>query len=189
MKFPVFSLAALVLVGSALVPEAAPGQPAGEAFTATASAKSEGGSATAPVRISIERFLTKKEQASVIGAVKSGGTQAVREILAKMKDAGTLELGGRKTPIKYAFTDSTGSGRVVTVATAEPLFYLGAGLPDAKPKAGYDVAVALLVLDAAGAGYGELAPAAKVKANESGAIVIDDYGEAKIWLKDVKKAK
>jgi hypothetical protein len=190
MKFPGLSLAAaLAVVGSALVSAALPGQSAGEAFTATASVKSDGGGATAPVRISIERFATEAERAAIVGTVKSGGTPAVRAALAKTKDAGTIEVGGRKTPIKYAYANPTGSGRIVTVVTAEPILHLGAGLPDAKPKAGYDLGVALLILDASGAGEGELAPAAKVGTNEAGAIVISDYGDAKIWLKGVAKAK
>jgi hypothetical protein len=189
MKYPVLSLAALALVGSALAPAAVPGQPAGEAFTATASVKSDAGSATAPVRISIERFATDAEQATIVGALKSGGTPAVKAALEKMKDAGTLELGEKKVPVKYARARSTGSGRIITVLTAEPVLHIGAGLPDAKPKAGYDLAVALLILDANGAGHGELDPAAKVKANASGAIVISDYGAAKVWLKGIARAK
>jgi hypothetical protein len=106
-----------------------------------------------------------------------------------MKDAGTIEVGQRKTAIKYAYSRPTGDGRLVTVITAEPIVFLGAGLPEAKPKAGHDVAAALLVLDGSGAGHGELAPAATIKTNESGAVVVDDYGDAKVWLKDVAKAK
>ena len=49
--------------------------------------------------------------------------------------------------------------------------------------------MALLIVDATGAGNGEFAPAAKVGTNEAGAIVISDYGDAKIWLKEVAKAK
>jgi hypothetical protein len=125
----------------------------------------------------------------MVGAVKSGGTPAVKAALEKMRDAGTLELGGNKAPIKYARARSTGSGRLITVVTAEPVLHIGAGLPDANPKAGYDLAVALLILDANGAGHGELAPAAQVKANESGALVISDYGAAKVWLKGIARAK
>ena len=188
MKIPVFSLAVLAFAGSALIPAAVPGQSAAEAFTATASV-SEGGGATAPVRISIERFTTEKEREGVVGAVKSGGTAAVKAELAKAKDAGTIEVGGRKTPIKYAYARPTGSGRIVTVVTAEPILFLGSALPSPKPKAGFDLGVALLILDATGAGSGEFAPAAKVKTNEAGAIVISDYGDSKIWRKEVAKAK
>ncbi len=188
MKFRVLSLAALAFAGSALVPAALPAQPAGEAFVATASV-SEGGSGSAPVRISIERFATEAERDAVVAAVKSGGTPAVKTALAKAKDAGTIEVGGRKTPIKYAYARPTESGRIVTVVTAEPILFLGSTLPSPKPKAGFDLGVALLIVDATGAGSGEFAPAAKVGTTEAGAIVISDYGDAKIWLKGVAKAK
>jgi hypothetical protein len=188
MKFPVFSLAALALAGSALVPAAVPGQSAGEGFVAKASV-SQGGGATAPVRVSIERYTTETEREAIVAAVKSGGTAAVKAALEKAGDLGTIEIGGRKTPIKYAYARSTGSGRIVTVVTAKPILFLGATLPNPKPKAGFDLGVAMLVLDGNGAGDGEFAPAAKVGTNEAGAIVISDYGDDKIWLKEVAKAK
>jgi hypothetical protein len=161
----------------------------GESFTATASVKTDAASATAAVKIAIDRFATEAERKAVMSAVKSGGTKALHEAVAKMKDAGTIEVGQRKTAIKFASTRPTGGGRLVTLVTAEPILFLGGGLPDAKPKEGHDVAVALLVLEGSGAGHGELAPAATVKTNESGALVVDDYGDAKVWLKDVTKAK
>lgn len=177
------TLAGLVLAAPA------PGQAAGESFTATASVKSEELIGTAPVRIVIKHYATDAERDSVMKALRSGGTPAVRQVLAKMRDSGTLELAKTSAPIKYAYSHSTGSGRIVTVVTAKPLLHLGGGLPDAKPKAGYDVAVALLVLEADGTGHGELSPGAKVKADESGAVVIEDYGDAKIWLKGVAPKK
>jgi len=179
--------AALVLVGPAFAPAMRGQTP--ETFTATASAKTGGKTHTAPVRIAIDALSPEADQKAVMGALKSGGTPAVRDALSKMKDLGTIEVGERKAPIRYAFARPTGSGRLVTVVTAEPLLHLGSHLPDAKPKTGYDVAVAILVLDQNDAGHGELAPAAKVKTNESGAIVVEDYGSAKIWLKNIAKAK
>jgi len=186
-RVPMLCAAALVLVGPAFAP-AMLGQ-AAETFTATASAKVKGKTHTAPVRIAIEALSPEADQKAVMGALRSGGTPAVKDALSKMKDLGTIEAGEHKAPIRYAFSRPTGSGRLVTVVTAEPLVHIGSHLPGAKPKAGYDVAVAILVLDQNDAGHGELAPAAKVKTNESGAIVVEDYGSAKIWLKNIAKAK
>ena len=174
----------VALAGSAAVLAAG-----GESFTATASMKTEKASATAAVRISIDRYASEKERRAVMGAIRAGGTTALLGVVGKMKDAGTIEVGSQKTAIKYAYSYPTGEGRIVTVITAKPIVFLGAGLPEAKPKAGHDVATALLVLEGSGAGHGELAPAATVRTNESGAIVVDDYGDAQVWLKDVVKAK
>ena len=180
------ALAGIVLAASGVSGQAAP---ASETYTATASVKSEDLHGTAPVRILIRHFATDAERASVMKALKSSGTPAVKAVLAKMKTSGTLELAKTKATIKYAYASMAGSTRIVTVATDHPLLHLGGGLPDAKAKAGYDLAVALLYVEADGSAHGELYPAAKVATNESGAITIEDYGDAKIWLKDVAKAK
>ena len=180
---------AVALGGSILAPSVACAQPGGETFTATASVKSPDASATSKTTIGIERFSTEAERSAVMKALKDGGTAAVRPVLSGMKDSGYIELGQRRTPIKYAFARPTGSGRLITVVTADPILFLGAGVPESKPRAGYDLGVAILTVDASGKGEGELAPAAKVKMNEAGAIVIDDYGAEKVWLKDVAPSK
>ena len=181
MTFAISVLACLAL--------AAPGQAASETFTATASVKSDALTGTAPVSIAVKHWATDAERASAFKALRSGGTTALKKLLAKMKDSGTLHLGKTHGAIKYAYAQSTGSGRIVTIVTAKPLYHLGGGLPDAKPKTGYDVAVAVLVFEADGTGHGELSPAAKVSADDSGAVIVDDYGDAKIWLKGLAKKK
>ena len=187
MKSRVLWLSAVALAGSGLLAVAEPGPP--ESYTATASMTSEAGAKTAPVQISIERYATEGERAPIVNALKTGGTPAVKAALSKMPDLGMLEVGGKKFPIKYAYPRSTGAGRIVTVVMAEPIIHLGSGLPDAKPKEGYDLAVALLILDASDGGVGEFAPAAQIKLNEAGAVVLADYGADKVWLKGVAKAK
>ena len=187
MKSPVLPLAAAALASWAMVTPAASGQT--ETFTATASVKTREVSATAPVSITISRFATDAERASVNAALKSGGNRAAKEVLAKMPDSGMLEMGENHVPIKYAFARSTGSGRVVVLATAEPLLHPGSGLPEAKPKSKDDVAVAILVLDANNTGHGELAAAAQVRTTASGAITIDHYDAPKIWLKNITRGK
>jgi len=188
MKSPVLPLAAAALASWAMITPAASGQ-AGEAFTATASVKTRNVSATAPVSITISRWATDSERASVNGALKSGGNHAAKEVLAKMPDCGKLEMGENHVPIKYAYARSTGSGRVVVLATAEPLLHTATGMPEAKPKSADDVAVAILVLEADNTGHGELAAAAQVKTTSSGAITIDHYDAPKIWLKNIAKQK
>ena len=176
--------AAALMAGAALVLAAGP-----ESFTATASVKKGATPTTAPVKITIDRYSTDAERTTVMGAMKSGGTHALREAVAKMEDAGSFEFGDKKTAIKYAYARPTGSGRIVTLITADPITNIGAGMPEFKPQAGHDVAAALLVLDSHGGGHGEFAPAATLKANKSGAIVVEDYGAAKVWLKNIAKTK
>src|SRR5262249_11904355 len=189
MKFPAPALAAAALASSLLMTPAVSGQTE-EAFTATASVKTKNVSATAPASITISRYSTDQERASVSKALKSGGTKVVKGALAGMPDCGRLEMGENHVAIKYAYARSTGSGRVIALVTAEPLLHPGSGLPEAtKKRARDDVAVAILVLDANNTGHGELAAAAQVKTTASGAITIDHYDAPKIWLKNVAKAR
>jgi hypothetical protein len=77
----------------------------------------------------------------------------------------------------------------VTILTAEPVLLLGAGVPEARPRQGFEVAVAMLDLNDAGAGLGELAPAAKVALDAEGALRIEDYGATVVWLQGLARAK
>jgi hypothetical protein len=152
-----------------------------ETFSATASLKTAGGvSTTAPLTVTVNQFATEAEQAALMAAVKSGKTTAVRDWLQKRPDAGTLQLGSRRTPIKYVFGRTTADGRLITVATAEPIVFAGAGVPGAKPTTGYELGLVLLNLTTSGPGSGELSPAAKVRVNDQGALVTEDYNAANV---------
>lgn len=177
---------ALVLTAAMSVPRAW-AQSTAEMFTATASVKTAGGdSTTAPVVISITRWTSDAERTTMGAAIKSGGTAALKKALDAMPDAGTIQVGERKTPLRFAYSRPVGAGRLVTVAAAQPILYLGA--TEAKPKAGFDVALATFQVDAAGKGtVGELAPAATVRMDANDAIVVQDYGAEAIRLTAISK--
>jgi hypothetical protein len=100
-----------------------------------------------------------------------------------------VQLGaGAATPTRLTLERATGKGRLLTIVTDKPILFLGAGLPDAKPREGYDFAVIDIEVDAKGAGSGMLAPAAKVTLNE-GAFVVQDYGAEAVQLTGVRKTK
>jgi hypothetical protein len=107
-------------------------------------------------------------------------------MLETMKDVGWIEAGSTKTPLKYAYARTISGGRLVTVVTANAIAHLGSDLPEAKPREGYDVATAMLVLDAGGKGHGEFAPAGKITVKEE-TLAIQDYGGSVVWLKGVAK--
>jgi hypothetical protein len=159
--------------------------PAPESFTATATVKKGGATLTAPVTITISRYATEAEFAKVKKAAASG-SEALKAALSAMPECGSIQIGERSTPLKWAGSRSTGSGRLVTVATSEPIAHLGAGMPQAKPMAGFDVGIAMLVVGGGeGAGTGELAPGAKVGLDKDGALTIEDYGHTVVWLSGV----
>ena len=141
---------------------------------------------TAPVTISLDRMLTTAERDILLAAFKSGDAAALKKALTAQQTLGYVEGGNKvKVPVKFAFPRSTGGGKIVTIVCNEPIVHIGGDVPNAKPKAGYDLAYVLLVLDADGKGTGEVAPAAKLKIRDDGALVTEDYGAETVWLKDV----
>jgi hypothetical protein len=162
----------------------------GETFTATASVKSAAGAQmTAPVTVVLTRLTTDKERATVVEALKMGGSPAVIQSLKSAGDVGYIEVGGRRTPVKYAYVRDISGGRMVTVIAPTPIAHLGAGIPDAKPKAGFDMSLLLLTFTGSASGIGELAPAVTIKVNEAGAIETQDYGTEAVRLTDVRSKK
>ena len=169
-----------VVLGAALVAA----QTAPETFTGTASIRKGAARVSAPLSVTITRYASPEERDAVLMAVREGGNGSARKTLAAMKDAGVLQVGDRRTPIKFAAQRPTGSGRLVTLLTAEPVLFVGGGLPDAKPRDGFDLALAILDLGQ-GSGVGELVPAAKIGVDHGGALVTEDYGAMVVWLHDL----
>jgi len=180
---------AAVVGGLSLATAGRAAQAPAETFTATASVKAAAAKGSAPVTIHITRYVSEAERQKVQDAVKANDSKATHAALAALPDAGYIELAKRKTPLKYAYARPTSGGRLVTVIATQPIMFVGGSAPDAKPKEGFDLALALLVLDEKGGGEGELAPAAKVKMDTAGAIVVDGYGAEAVRLVGIAKAK
>ena len=184
MRTVCFALALGLLVVSPAAAQSAP-----ETFAATATLKTAAGaSATAPVVITISRWTTDAERSTAITALKSGESAAIKKALDAMPESGTLQVGDHKAPLRFARAVDTAGGRLVTVVASQPILHIGAGVPDAKPKAGYDLAFATFEVDASGKGNaGDLAPAAKLKVGANDAIVVDDYGTEAVRLSGIAK--
>jgi hypothetical protein len=162
-----------------------------ETYTATAAAKTGANKATRQVSITVTRFASDQERAAVLKAVKEGSA-AARKVLAGFPDAGVINVGDRKAPIKYAYKRSKGpgAGDLLTIATSDPIGFLGSDQPGAASTAGFDVAVAIIDLKSDGTGSGELAPAAKVSMDQNGTFTMQDYAAGTVvWLQDIKRAK
>jgi hypothetical protein len=167
------------------VASSAAAQGAAETYTADASVKRANGSqASAKLTATIRSWATDAQRDALMAAVKQGGT-AARDLLAKQTDAGSIQIGSNSTPIKYAYARSVGSGRLITLVTAKPIHYVGGDAANPKPKAGYDLGLVLLQVDGSSPGTGEVAPAAKVKVDDKGAIVTEDYGADAVRLTNV----
>jgi hypothetical protein len=170
----------LVLVPAALLAQ-------GETYSATASVKTGNATASKAVTFHVDRFLTDAEREKLVPVVKSNDGTAIVKALTALPDIGYVAVGDAKTPVKYAYTRPTGSGRLVTLVTAKPLAFIGSKAPNAKPTDGYELGIALLVLDGAGNGDGEVSPAARITVDAKGAIVTSDYSHEVVRLTGVSK--
>ncbi|MFL6280486.1 MAG: hypothetical protein ACJ731_10275, partial [Vicinamibacterales bacterium] len=180
----------LLLVMSAGVVASARAQAQAETFTATASVKSAADAAAkAPVTIVVSRKMSQKEADSLTAAFKNGGASALRKALTGVPATGSVQLGGGKTtPTRMTLERPTEKGRLLTMVTDKPILFLGAGVPGAKAKDGYDFAIIDIEVNTEGAGAGTLSPAAKITV-KNGAFVVDDYASELVRLTDVKKVK
>jgi hypothetical protein len=165
-------------------------QPGIETFTATATMKTaSGATASAPVTITVERKMSQSEADGLIAAFKTGGVDGLRKALSGVAPTGSVRLGGgAPTPTRVTIERPTDKGRLLTIVTDQPIAFLGAGLPTAKPKQGYDFGIIDIEVGADGKGSGTLAPAAKVTVKQ-GAFTVEDYASELVQMTGVSKVK
>jgi hypothetical protein len=157
-------------------------------FSATASVKGPSGSGSRPLTIRIDKFVSDADRDAIIAVIKARKPGETLKTLVARPDIGYVEVGDKRTPIKFAYSRSTGDGRLITFVTAQPLAYLDPGAA-AKAKEGFDLALGLLVLNGQDMGDGELSPAAKVRIDDKGAVVTEEYGSEVVRLVKVAPVK
>jgi hypothetical protein len=186
--FAVTGILAIALAGAAASPAGA--QAGAETFTATAMVKTAAAAtATAPVTIVVTRKMSSSEAGALTGALTTGGAAALRKALVGVPETGSVQLGATApTPTRLTLERTTPTGRLLTIVADKPILSMGAGLPGAKPREGYDFAVIDIEVDARGSGSGTLAGAAKVTVKQ-GAFVVEDYAAEAIRLTNVTKVK
>lgn len=165
-------------------------QAASETFTATAMVKAAGGAAaSSPVTITVDRKMPQGEVDKLTAAFTTGGVPGLRKALVGVPPTGSVRIGaGAATPTRLTLERPTDKGRLLTIVTDQPIAFLGAGLPGAKAKEGYDLGVVDIEIDAKGSGSGTLAPAAKVTVKQ-GVFVVEDYASELVKLTGVSKVK
>ena len=158
-----------------------------ETFHARANVSTEAARGDVYVHIRIEKYTPEKDREAVLKALRSGGEAAFVEALRNAPVAGQIEIGKQTFTIRWAREVKDEKGRTITLVTEKPVYFVGAGLPGAKPRAGYDVAVVQLRMDPAGIGEGTMAAAAKVKPGEPTGVQVDDYGSEPVKLLSVTR--
>jgi len=146
-----------------------------------------GGVATA-MTFQIDKYTSDADHDALVKALKDGGNAAFLAAIKKAPKVGVLTIGKSAIDIRWARTRPEGTDhRRVAFVTDRPAFFAGAGAADAKPTAGYDLAVVEFTIDAVGLGSGTMAPAAKVKAGGPNGVEIDDYSGKRITLTTVTR--
>ena len=180
------------LVAAPAAQKAAPPPPPSETFdlTATATAAPGGvGTVTVPIVVQVDRFTPAHARTDITDALKYQGYSGFVNALRQAPIAGSLTIGDQKWTIRWArqLPNANGSGRIISIVTDKPVAFIGAARTDAKPKAGYEVAVAQFTLDSSGHGTGTMAAAARVKPGGETGVRIDDYAEAPVKLTAVAR--
>jgi len=184
--------AALVVVSvSVSAGSAAPQSKKKGAGPETFNGKAKIGTATATAdaafTIQIDQYTPDKDLKAMEQALQSGGSDGFVQALKKAPAAGHLKVGDKSFTIRWAKQVTTPKGRSISIVTDGPVFFVGAGAPDAKPRAGYDVAVAKMDIDTAGLGEGLIALAAKVKPGGQTGVEIQDYATEPVKLVSIMR--
>ena len=159
-----------------------------ETFIANAQATGQNTGASAVVTIQIDRYTDPRDVKMLQEELRLGGYPKFLPALRKTPVVGWVEMGGRKVLARWARQTPTDKGRTISVVTESPLAFLGGAAVDAKPRAGFELAVIQFEVDSVGLGTGTMAAAARVRPGGPAGVQIDDYAETPIKLATVRKS-
>lgn len=137
--------------------------------------------------VQIDQYTPEADVKSMRQALQAGGSAGFVEALRKAPVAGQVKVGEQVFTVRWARKTATKSGYDISIVTEKPMYFVGGGLPGAKERAGYDVAVLLLQMDSSQVGEGKMAAAAKVKPGGATGVEIEDYASEPIKLVTVMK--
>jgi hypothetical protein len=183
-------LTALLVLGTSTWVGAQTARPvtAPEVFSATAQAKTASSAVSGALEVRVSRYTPDFDRKVVEEALRLGGYPRFVTALRNAPEVGQLTLaGGQSYAIRYARETADGAGRTIVVVTDRPVFFVGSGRTDAKPRAGFEVAVVRIQVDAAGQGRGTMAAAARVRPDGDGGVLLDDYAEEPIAVTNVTR--
>ena len=177
------TMAASVATASATV-AAQRGKPqtAPEEFTSAMQARTATAASAATIHIRIERYTPEGDRKAMTDALTIGGYSGLLQALRKAPVVGQIEIGGQMFPVRWAREQATPKGRSISLGTDAPIYFVGGGGVNAKPRAGFEVAMVQLAVDEFGLGTGTMAAAARVKPDGQGGVVVEDYADEPIKL-------
>jgi hypothetical protein len=153
-------------------------------LTATAAAgPGSVGTVTVPMVLQIDTYTPASARATVTDGLKYNGYPGFLKALRDAPIAGSLQIGDEKWVVRWARQQPGAASRAISIVTDAPVHFVGGGKQNAKPKAGYEVAVLQFTVDKSGHGSGTMAAAARVKPDAKEGFRIDDYAETPVKLK------
>jgi hypothetical protein len=158
-----------------------------EAFTSAMQARTQDGAAATRVLIQIDRYMLEADRKTMTDALAHGGYGAFVQAVRKAPAVGHIEIGTSKFIVRWAREQTAGKGRTISLVTEGPVYFVGGGAVNAKPREAYQLAVVQLTVDDFGFGTGTMAAAAKVKPDGKGGVVIEDYADEPIKLTSVHR--
>jgi hypothetical protein len=188
-RLPILIAATAAIIGNPGTYAAQPRKAytAPEAFTSAVQARTEDGAAATRILIQIDRYTLEADRKTMTDALAHGGYGAFVQAVRKAPAVGHIEIGTSKFAVHWAREQPSGKGRTISVVTDRPVYFVGGGAVDAKPRDAYQLAVVQLTIDDLGLGTGTMAAAAKVKPDGNGGVVIEDYADEPIKLTAVHR--
>jgi len=133
---------------------------------------------TTTFAIHIDRVMNETFRTRVTDALKFGGYLKFLPALRALPAIGTIEFDGRTVELRYVREEPRGEGSRLVLVADQPLFFLD----KTKTKAGYELTMVDLTLDAQGSGTGMMAGAARIKPTGDGGVAIDDFAVEPVKL-------
>ena len=158
-----------------------------QTYSATLRARADSGVSSAFMKLHIQQYTADKDRNAVLDALKLGGYPEFLKALRTAPEVGYVELGSQKYSIRWARETDDGKVRTIVLVTDKPMYFVGGGAPDAKPRAGYEVALLRLRMDPAGIGEGDMAGAARVRPGGETGVEVEDYASEPIKLTSISR--
>jgi hypothetical protein len=157
-------------------------------YRATATASAAIGDIQTTLTIHIASYTTEFDRGRLMTALRTNGYQSFLPVFRRTPVVGYVAIKDQKWELRWAQQQPRDAGQLVTVATDKPIYFLGGGNVDAKPRAGYEMAVIRLELNGSGTGTGSFAAAARVKpTNDATSVEVDDYAGGLLKITSVER--
>lgn len=157
-----------------------------ETFNARAKVAAAEGVGDAYVTIQVDKYTPERDIQAMEAALKTG-SDAFLAALRKAPVVGQVKVGTQTFTIRWARERPSQNGRVISLVTDAPIYFVGGGVPGAKSREGFDVAVLQLNMDSSGLGRGSIAPAARVKPGGETGVEIEQYSEKPVTLHSISR--